>query len=103
MVLHRVLHVPKVAVAVWDIVRGEIGDVWHPKIIDYWLIYRTCLKEFDYFRKQKEHALTSAYDTIQFVTKNVNDFTENEANKSDNAALCEFFIKILKVGLFKRI
>lgn len=63
-------------------------------------ICRTYMKDFDYFRKQKENALTSALDTIQFVTQHVSDFIENDANKTNNAELERFFLKMLKVNIY---
>lgn len=67
---------------------------------DIFLYCRTYMKEFDYFRKQKESALTSTFETISFVTQHVSDFfdTKTTNNQLDNTELSTFFIKMLKVG-----
>lgn len=55
------------------------------------------MKDFDYFRKQKENGLTSAFETIQFVTQHVSAFIANQARDSNEEVLREFFLKLLKV------
>lgn len=58
------------------------------------------MKDFDYFRKQKETALTSAFDTIQFVVKHVKKFFDNDANQTDMVEQHDFFVKMLKVPAY---
>lgn len=57
------------------------------------------MRDFDYFRKQKETGLTSAYETIQFVTESFSEFIGNDANQTNIDALRIFFLKMLKVHI----
>lgn len=55
------------------------------------------MRDFDYFRKQKENALTSSYDSMCIVAKHVSEQFTGHSNPSLEM-LGKFFVNLLKVG-----
>lgn len=57
------------------------------------------MNKFDYFRKQKENALTSSYDIMLIVIKHANEIFDQKSQNLSDDQIQEHFFKFLKVYL----